>query len=155
MIAKLLGAVLFFLGSCAFAQQSSTFSVTIGTAVLCLDDIDPGYFFNYLNKIKPPARHSEGAYWFATKESFFGVPLKEVFVSDGSSEYTFIGLVTTLTPQQLVDALIESAPAGGRFRKREPRNKYSVFISPAGSIIAYQGKFAKIFCRRDKVRREE
>ncbi|MDR1164110.1 MAG: hypothetical protein LBM17_09820 [Candidatus Accumulibacter sp.] len=155
MIAKLLGAALFLLGSCAFAQQSSTFSVTIGTAVLCLDDIDPGYFFNYLNKIKPPARHSEGAYWFATKESFFGTPLKEVFVSDGSGEYTFIGLVTRLTPQQLVDALSESAPAGGRFRKREPRNKYSVFISPAGSIIAYQGKFAKIFCRRDKVRREE
>jgi hypothetical protein len=155
MTARLFGAMLLFLGSCAFAQQSSNFSVTIGTAVLCLDDIEPGYFFNYLRKTKPPVRHEQGAYWFSTQESFFGIPLKEVFLSDGSSEYTFVGLVTSLTPQQLVDALSESAPAGGRFRKREPENKYSVFVSPAGSVIAFQGKFAKIFCRRDKVRRAE
>jgi hypothetical protein len=155
MIARLFCAAFLFLGSRAFAQQSSTFSVTIGTAVLCLDDIDPGYFFNYLNKIKPPIRHEQGAYWFSTKESLFGIPLREVFISDGSGEYTFVGLVASLTPQQLVDALAENAPAGGRFRKRDPKDKHSTFISPAGSVIAFQKRFAKIFCARDKAKRME
>lgn len=155
MFRKLLGVALFCSGACVFAQQSSNFSVTVGTAVLCLDDIDPGYFYNYLRKTKPSARREQGAYWFTVKETLFGIPLKEVFVSDGSSEYSFIGALTLLTPDQLANALAENAPAGGNFKKINPRDKYSVYVSSPGAIIAFQGKFGKVFCRRDKVRRSE
>lgn len=150
MIKHLLG-VLLCVNGLAWAQQS-TFSTTVGMAVLCLGDVEPGFFYNYMSQIKPPARREHGAFWFKTSEQLFGAPLSEVFVSDGSTRHSFVGVVSSLPPDQLAEKVATAAPAGGRFKKRNPHDKYSSFISASGAEIAFQGKNGKLFCRRDRVR---
>ena len=76
----------------------------------------------------------------------------EVFVSDGSSPHSFVGAVSSLPPDQLAEAMATGAPAGGNFKKTNPRDKYSSFVSLAGSEIVFQGKNGKIYCRRDRAR---
>ena len=147
----LLGLLCGLFSTCALAQ-GATFSITVGMAVLCLDDVEPGFFYNYMNKTSRPFKREKGAYWFKTTEPLFGAPLTEVFVSDGSSPHSFVGAVSSLPPDQLAEAMATGAPAGGNFKKTEPRNKYSSLMSLAGSEIVFQGKNGKIYCRRDRAR---
>lgn len=138
--------------TCTLAlAQESTFSTTLGTAILCLDDVEPGFFYNYMVKIKPAYKREQGAYWFKTTTQLFGAPVTEVFVSDGSSPHHFVGIVSSLPPDQLATAVSANAPAGGEFKKKDDKDKYSVYVSRTGSVIAFQGKFGKIYCRRDRL----
>ncbi len=146
-----LPVALLFASSLACAQLS-TFSTTVGMAVLCLSDIEPGFFYNYLSQIKPPARREHGAFWFKTSEQLFGAPLSEVFVSDGSTPHFFVGVVSVLPPDRLAETVAAAAPAGGNFKKRNPADKNSTLVSSSGAEIAFQGKNGKLFCRRDRVR---
>jgi len=132
--------------------QGSTFSITLGMAALCLDDVEPGYFYNYMSKTSRPFKRENGAYWFKTTEPLFGAPITEVFVSDGSSQHIFVGVVSSLPPDKLAEALATGAPAGGNFKKTNPADKNSTFFSLAGSEIVFQGKNGKLFCRRDRIR---
>lgn len=143
--------VLFCVSGMAWAQLS-TFSTTVGMAVLCLSDVEPGFFYNYMRQIKPPTRREQGAFWFKTNEQLFGAPLSEVFVSDGSTQHSFVGVVSSLPPEQLAQTVAAAAPAGGGFKKRNPADKYSAYVSSSGAEIAFQGKNGKLFCRRDRVR---
>jgi len=148
---KLLGVLFCMHGVFAWAQDS-TFSTTVGMAVLCLDDVEPGFFYNYMSNIKRAYKREQGAYWFKTPGQLFGAPVTEVFVSDGSSPYLFVGIVSSLPPVELAAAVAASAPAGGSFKSVNPADKFASFISPAGSEIVYQGKNGKMFCRRDRIR---
>lgn len=154
MLGKLLGIL--FLVNVGFAPaQDSTFSTTVGMAILCLDDVEPGFFFNHLSNVKPAYKRELGAYWFKVAGDFFGAPVSEVFVSDGSSRHSFVGMVSSLGPVELAAAIALGAPAGGNFRSTDPADKYSILVSPAGSQIVYQGKKGKIFCRRDRIRQQD
>src|SRR5438094_8202999 len=73
----------------AFAQAGSgkppsTFGPVIGAALLCHDQIDNVYFYNYLQTaFGPPYKHAGGAFWFRTDEAqLWGAPVSEVMVSD-------------------------------------------------------------------------
>jgi hypothetical protein len=154
MLGKLLG-VLFCVNAGIVSAQDSTFSTNVGMAVLCLGDVDPGYFFNYLSNVKPAYKREQGAYWFKVTGDFFGAPVIEVFVSDGSSRHSFVGMVSSLAPVELAAAVAVGAPAGGNFRSIDPADKYSILESPAGSQIVYQGKKGKIFCRRDRILQQD
>jgi hypothetical protein len=138
-------------GSPAMAQGSS-FSMTVGTAVLCLDDLDPGFLYNYMAQLKPSYKREEGAYWFKTATDMFGVPVTEVFISDGSSEHNFVGVLSSLPPDQIVEAIGNGAPTGGVFIKDNPADKYSTYSSAGGSVVAFQGKNGKVYCRRDRLK---
>ncbi|HJV92511.1 MAG TPA: hypothetical protein VJ572_03495, partial [Azonexus sp.] len=59
-------------------SQDSTFSTSFGTAVLCLDDLAPGYFYDTMRQHQRPYKTDDGAYWFKTTEQLFGAPLTEV-----------------------------------------------------------------------------
>ena len=145
-----------FLVNVGFAlAQDSTFPTTVGMAVLCLDDVEPGFFFNYMSNVKPAYKREQGAYWFKVAGSLFGAPVSEVFVSDGSSRHSFVGMISSLAPIELAAAIAVGAPAGGNFRSINPVDKYSILVSPAGSQIVYQGKTGKIFCRRDRIRLQD
>lgn len=132
-------------------SQGSTFSTTFGTAVLCLDDLAPAYFYDTMRQRHPPYKTEHGAYWFKTAEQLFGAPLTEVFISDGSSRHDFVGAVSTLSPAELAAVISAAAPAGGGFKRLSRTDRYSVFVSPTGSEIAYHGNKGKIFCRRDQI----
>jgi len=131
--------------------QGSTFSTTVGTAVLCLDDVEPGFFRNYMTAIKPAYKQEQGAYWFKASAEMYGAAVTEVFVSDESSAHRFIGVLTSLPPDQLAEAVNKAAPAGTGFRKDNPDDKYSTYTSLSGSVIAFQGKNGKMYCRRDRM----
>lgn len=148
---KLLG-VLFCVNAGLASAQSSTFSTTVGMAVLCIDDVEPGFFYNHMSNIKRAYKREQGAYWFKTPGQLFGAPVTEVFVSDGSSPHSFLGIVSSLPPVELAAAVAASAPAGGNFRSVNPADKFASFISSTGSEIVYQGKYGKMFCRRDRIR---
>lgn len=98
-----------------------------------------------------PYKTEDGAYWFKTAEQLFGAPLTEVFISDGSSRYAFVGAVSSLPPAELAAVISAAAPAGGSFKKLSRTDRYSVLVSSTGSEIAYHGKKGKIFCRRDQI----
>jgi hypothetical protein len=144
-------ALLCLFSSLALGQGSS-FSTTVGTAVLCLDDLDPGFLYNYMAQLKPAYKREEGAYWFKAETDMFGVPVTEVFVSDGSSAHNFVGVLSSLPPDQIVEAVGNGAPAGGVFIKDHPADRYSTYSSASGSVIAFQGKNGKIYCRRDRLK---
>ncbi len=148
---KLLGVLFCVNGVFAWAQDS-TFSTTVGMAVLCIDDVEPGFFYNYMSNIKRAYKREQGANWFKTPGQLFGASVTEVFVSDGSSPYSFVGIVSSLPPVELAAAVAASAPAGGSFKSVNPADKFASFSSPAGSAIVYQGKNGKMFCRRDRIR---
>jgi len=154
MRGKLLG-ILLLLNVTFASAQDSTFSTIVGMAVLCLDDVEPGFFFNYLSNVKPAYKREQGAYWFKVAGQLFGAPVSEVFVSDGSSRHSFVGMVSSLAPVELAAAIAAGAPAGGNFRSIDPADKYSILESPAGSQIVNQQKNGKIFCRRDSIRQDD
>ena len=119
MLKNLLGILLFVNATFAMAQDL-TFTTTVGMAVLCIDDVEPGFFYNYMTKIKPHSRREQGAYWFKSSEQLFGAPVTEVFVSDGSSRHSFIGIVSSLPPDQLAEA-VTSRTRRGKFQKAQSR----------------------------------
>jgi len=132
--------------------QGTTFATTVGTAVLCLDDVEPGFFRNYMTAIKPSYKQEQGAYWFKATAEMYGAAVTEVFVSDESSAYRFVGVLTSLPPDQLADAVNKAAIAGVPFEKDNPKDKYSTYSSPSGSVIAFQGKNGKMYCRRNRIK---
>lgn len=145
-------AIVGLLASTGLWPDDSTFSATFGPAILCLDDLEPGYFYNYLRQRQRPYKIEQGAYWFKTSDQLFGAPLTEVFVSDDSSRYAFVGAVSTLSPSELAATVSAAAPAGGSFKRLSRTDRYSIYASPIGSVIAYQGNKGKIFCYRDRIR---
>jgi hypothetical protein len=133
-------------------SQGSPLPTTFGTAILCLDDLAPGYFYNTMRQYQRPYKIENGAYWFKSSGELFGAPLTEVFISDGSSRYDFVGAVSSLSPVELAEVVSANAPVGGGFTRLSRTERYSIFVSRIGSEIAYQGKKGKIFCRRDRIR---
>lgn len=141
-----------WLGAAPACAQGANFSTRVGLAVLCVDDVEPGFLYNALRKTKAPSRREQGAYWFAIAEPLFGVPVTEVFVSDGSSRHNFVGVVSSLAPEQLAEAIASGAPAAGTFKRVNPADKFSPYRSAAGAQIVFHGKKSKLFCRRDRGR---
>lgn len=136
------------LASGPVAAAPMDFTVQVGHAVLCLSHVEPGYFYNYLAAaFGPPYKREGGAYWFRTPGAkLWESSAEEVFVSDGSSAYAFIGVLTPTPPQDLATALAASAPAGVGFAEITPGQRYSPWRSRAGSVIAYQGTGGKVYC---------
>ncbi|WP_205629978.1 hypothetical protein, partial [Dechloromonas denitrificans] len=89
--------------------QSSTLSTSLGMAILCLDDVEPGYFYNAMRR--RPYKTEDGAYWFKTSEQLFGAPVTEIFISDGSSRHAFVGAISSLSPAELAAVISAGAPA--------------------------------------------
>lgn len=151
LVKPLIGLV-FSLGVALAGAQGANFTTTVGMAALCLDDVEPGFLYNTLRKLKAPSRHEQGAYWFTIAEPLFTAPVSEAFVSDGSSRHLFVGIVSPLAPAQLAEAIAASAPAGGNFKRVDLADRYSPYTSSAGAQIVFFGKKSKLFCRRDRVR---
>jgi hypothetical protein len=60
-------AALLLAWGCGGAQAAvpTTFGTIVGNALLCRDEVDNKYFYNYvLNALGPAYKHDGGAYWF-------------------------------------------------------------------------------------------
>ncbi len=127
----------------------STFNSTIGNALLCLDAIDPAFFYDYmLRNFGPPYQHQGSAWWFRTpKAKLWNVPVTAIMVSDNNASLFFIAAQTGVSTVQLAQAIRNSAgpvfqPGGG--------GPTPLLVSPAGSIIAWQQDQSKIYCAKDR-----
>jgi len=65
----------------AAGEPPSTFGDTIGSALLCIDQIDPYYYWSYMKQyFGPPYKQEGGAYWFKVKATLWGANITEVLV---------------------------------------------------------------------------
>jgi hypothetical protein len=133
----------------ASAAPAATFSIEVGNALLCLNQLNSKYFYDYLfEAFGKPYKTDGGAYWFkATGSNIWGMEITDVLVNDGSSPADFVGAVVNGTPQALADAIGKSV--GIRFTL-EDNSKYALRQSQAGSTIAYADTKAKIYCAKSK-----
>jgi hypothetical protein len=130
----------------ANARVPSTFSATIGPALLCQDHIDPYYFWTYLNRFfGPPYKAEGGAYWFKVNASLWGVPVSDVLVSNGHDRVVFLAAATEAKPDALSRAISDRA---GIRHTAETYKQYSPLRSATSSRIVYFGDNSKIYCSR-------
>lgn len=126
----------------------STFSGVVGNALLCRSHLDNRYFHDYLTTSFGPAYKREGgAYWFRVEATLWGAEVKEVMVSDDSSELVFIAAVTDSTPEELEGAI--RAGMGVAYRAADA-SAFPLRVSNTGSTIAYMNDKSKIYCKKFK-----
>ncbi|MEX5748736.1 hypothetical protein [Massilia sp. X63] len=126
----------------------STFSQVVGNALLCRSQLDNRYFHDYLTTSFGPAYKREGgAYWFRVEATLWGAEVKQVVVSDDSSELVFIGALTDSAPEALEGAV--RAASGAAFRAADA-SPYPLRVSNTGSTIAYMNDKSKIYCAKFK-----
>ena len=148
MVCTIMGALL-MVASCPGAALAapSTFGTTIGPALLCLDQIDPFYFWSYLNQFfGPPYKNEGGAYWFKVQTSLWGAPVSDVLVSDGSGRVVFLAAAFTNTKPDALSSAI-SGSTGIGYTVSEPI-QYSPLMSNLGSKIIYFGQDSKVYCAK-------
>ena len=134
-----------FSGS-ALAEAPSTFGTTIGSALLCLDQIDPFYFWSYLNEFfGAPYKKEGGAYWFKVQTSLWGATISDVMVSDGSGQLMFLAAAASTKPDKLSEAIISSTGIG--YTKNDT-SQYSPMMSNLGSKIVFFNQNSKIYCAK-------
>lgn len=124
----------------------STFGTTIGSALLCLDHIDPFYYWSYLNEFfGPPYKNEGGAYWFKVQASLWGTQISDVLVSDGTDPVIFLAAAATAKPDALSGSILERT---GISHTKEEQSQYSPMLSSLGSKIVYFGQKSKIYCAK-------
>jgi hypothetical protein len=129
------------------AGPKPDFSVTIGPAILCRNKLDMKFFYDYLTASFGPAyKQGQGAYWFKAKAQLFGKNIKEIFVSDQSSEWMFVGAIFNAKPDDLAKSVQTSA--GPIYIKSDAGYQYSPYNSQGTSEIMWQDNNAKLLCRR-------
>jgi hypothetical protein len=130
------------------SAMPSTFSQVVGNALLCRSHLDNRYFHDYLSSAFGPAYKREGgAYWFKVEATLWGAEVKEVMVSDDSSDLVFIGALTESTPEALEGAI--RAASGTAFRAVDA-TPFPLRVSKPGSTIAYMNDKSKIYCAKFK-----
>ena len=133
----------------ANAAPVATFNIEVGNALLCLNQLNSKYFYDYLfEAFGKPYKVDGGAYWFKAKDvTLWGLEVTDVLVNDSGSPADFIGAVVKDTPQALVDAINKSVSI--RFTAVDS-SKYSLMSSQTGSVIAYEKTKSKIYCAKSK-----
>ncbi|WP_343649533.1 hypothetical protein [Herbaspirillum sp.] len=133
----------------AQAAPQPSFGIEVGNALLCLNQLNSKYFYDYLvAALGPPYKTEGGAYWFkATNVSLWGMQATDFLVNDSSSQADFIGAYFNTTPVKLTDAI--KAALGIRFTA-EDESAYPVRQSQAGSKIVYNDTNAKMYCAKSK-----
>ncbi|MFC0250739.1 hypothetical protein [Massilia consociata] len=147
--ALLLTLVLTLLATALPARaMPSTFGPVIGNALLCRSHLENRYFHDYLTSAFGPAYKREGgAYWFRPEATLWGLEVREVMVSDDSSELVFVAAVLEGTPEELEGAV--RAATGTAFRPVDA-SAFPLRVSNPGSTIAYMNDKSKIYCAKFK-----
>ena len=120
----------------------------IGHGLLCLNELDTGYFHTYLTQAFGPAyKHEGGAYWFKAGANLWGVPVSEVMVSDGLGDFTYIAAVADVTADRLEQSVLT---AMGIRHDKTDASTYPPRESASGSMIVYFKTKSKIYCAKSQ-----
>lgn len=132
----------------SFAAAPSTFSTTVGNTLLCLNQLDSYFFYDYFRSaFGKPYKQEGGAYWFKADATLWGAPITDVLVSDDPSLFSFIAAVADVPPERLEAAVVEAM--GVRHQVMDG-SKFPVRQALPGSQIVYFQKKSKIFCAKSK-----
>ncbi|MBO9537017.1 hypothetical protein [Herbaspirillum sp.] len=133
----------------AQAAPQPSFGIEIGNALLCLNQLNSKYFYDYLTEaFGPPYKTEGGAFWFkASNVNLWGVQVTDLLVNDSSSQADFIGAFFNATPVKLTESI--SSALGIRFTP-DDNSAYPVRQSQAGSKIVYNNTNAKMYCAKSK-----
>lgn len=126
----------------------TSFGPVIGQALLCLSELDAGFFYDYMvHAFGAPYKHEGNGYWFKAQGTLWGAPVVEILVSDKDSSQRFIAAVIEMTPEALAQTIADNIHV--RFT---PTSAYPnpVRVSQAGSNIVYYQQRAKIFCAKSR-----
>lgn len=109
--------------------------------------MDMKFYYDYLkSSFGPQYKQEQGAYWFRARAQLFGKETQEVFISDQSSDWVFIGVVFKTKPDDLAKAVRDSA--GTVFNKTVSGYQYSPYQSQGMSEIMWQTNNSKLLCRQ-------
>lgn len=127
----------------------TTFGTIIGNGLLCRDQTDNSYYYQYLaTAFGPPYKHDGGAYWFKTDSAnLWGVEVSELIVSDDTSALVFLGAVAEVTPEELETAVRNQT--GTQYAKIDS-SAFPVRESHLGSRLVYFNRKSKIYCAKFK-----
>lgn len=128
----------------------TTIEPVVGAALLCRDQIDPYYFYQYLTThFNAPVRTEGGAYWFKAEGELYGLKIRELFVSTHETsqlwKMDFLGAVVEQNAKQAQEILAKNK--GMNFRA----NPYEQILRAGeGSIIrdvsANGQELSKLYC---------
>lgn len=150
-----LQAQLVLISGCLLTATSAmaaptTFGTQIGHALLCMDQLNSNFFYDYLKTFfGPPYKKADGAYWFRVDNNtnLWGMKVTEVLVGDLSSDIEFIAAVFDTKPETLSDAVTQHM--GIRYQALD-HSAYPVRESNKGSRIIYAVNQSKMYCAKSK-----
>ncbi|WP_229259666.1 hypothetical protein [Duganella aceris] len=142
-------ALAFACGGAAAQAVPTTFGTIVGNGLLCRDQTDNFYYYDYFSKHFGAAyKHEGGAYWFRTAgASLWNTQISEVMVSDDTSPYIFVGAVAESTPEELEKAIISQV--GIRYTRIDTSAFPVREAKPASRIVYFDTK-SKIYCAKFK-----
>jgi hypothetical protein len=132
-------------GSLPCVAVPSHFSSTIGSALLCQDQIDGYFFTDYMNTyFGQPSKTEGGAYWWKVSSTLFGAQVDSIFISQESISSVFIGAIFSEAPDALRENIQKAT--GVAFKST---NNSERWISPSFStLLKYNETMtpSKLFC---------
>jgi len=129
------------LGSPAAVAAPNNFSVVIGSALVCQDQVSADYLNDYMQThFGKPALNAGGANWWKVNESLFDSSAEYVFVGRGLD---FIGATFKENP----DALIENVK-GATGIEYKPLGREHWVAATSGVLIRYYDRNtpSKMYC---------
>lgn len=128
----------------AFAAPDH-FSSTIGSALLCQDQIDSFFFTDYMTSyFGKPSKVEGGAYWWKVSSNLFGAKLDSIFVSKEDIDSVFIGAIFVDAPDALRQKIQDAT--GVTYQATKNTEQWS---SPSFSVILKYNSLetpSKLFC---------
>ena len=119
----------------------SHFPITIGSALVCRDQVSSDYFNDYmLVNFGAPAFSAGGANWWKVNESIFNTPVEYVFVGLGVD---FIGATFKVSPAALITNVKDAM--GIDYRQVDGETWVSTSY---GVLLTYHDKItpSKMYC---------
>jgi hypothetical protein len=139
-------------GSFPALAVPSHFSSTIGSALLCQDQIDGYYFTDYMvENFGQPTKTEGGAYWWKMPSTLFpitlfGAQVDSIFVSQENTTSVFIGAMFVASPDALLKSIRTTTGISYQVTSNPER-----WISPMFSTLVYYNKTqtpSKLYCAK-------
>lgn len=119
----------------------ANFSIVIGSALVCHDQVSSAYFNDYMQKaFGAPAFAAGGANWWKVSDNLFNAAVEYVFVG---REYDFIGATFKTSPTELIASVRNSTGIDYKQIRAE------MWVAPtSGALIEYHDKntSSKMYC---------
>lgn len=107
-----------------------------------------GFMYDYMTKFFGPySKREQGAIYWKVDGQLFENSVNEVFISDGSTTWVFVGATFSVPPEVIAEGAKRTY--GASFWKKNPSHKYTAFKSASSSEIVWKDSGSKALCQHD------